>query len=166
MKIISYDAIKALEYAKTWANKRNPNYYDFSLIGGDCTNFASQCLFSGTGIFNYTLTFGWYYISAVNRSPSFTGVEQFYNFLINNYDGVGNKSGPFGINVDLDKIAVGDFIQLKRNNKPYHHTLFVSGFINNEPLVSAHSFDAFNKPLSSFSFDELRCIHILGARKI
>lgn len=28
---------------------RSPAYYDFSRIGGDCTNFASQGLYAGAG---------------------------------------------------------------------------------------------------------------------
>ena len=33
-----------IAYARKWAFSRNPAYYDFDDIGGDCTNFISQCL--------------------------------------------------------------------------------------------------------------------------
>ena len=52
---------KAVAYARRWAFGRNPDYYDFSRLGGDCTNYASQVLFAGAGVMNFTPTYGWYY---------------------------------------------------------------------------------------------------------
>ena len=65
-----YDRAKAVAYAHEWAYGRNPRFYDFSNIGGDCTNFASQCLYAGSGVMNYSPTNGWYYINLNSRSPS------------------------------------------------------------------------------------------------
>ncbi len=107
MKTIPYDREKAVAYAKRWAYGRNPKYYDFSEIGGDCTNFASQCIYAGAGVMNYTPVFGWYYISADNRTASWTGVQYLYNFLVG-HDGV----GPTATEVPLDKIMPGDIVQL------------------------------------------------------
>ena len=42
-----YDRDAAVAYARRWALSRNPLYYDFEDIGGDCTNFASQYIFAG-----------------------------------------------------------------------------------------------------------------------
>ncbi len=53
MKIIEYDRKKSTEYAKKWAYLRNPSYYDYDKIGGDCTNFVSQCIFAGSQHMNY-----------------------------------------------------------------------------------------------------------------
>ena len=74
MKNLSYQRTAAVEYARRWAFGRNPAYYDFSGIGGDCTNFASQCIFAGAGVMNFTPTFGWFYRSVNDRTPSWTGV--------------------------------------------------------------------------------------------
>ncbi len=41
-------------YAHLWAYGRNPRYYDYEGIGGDCTNFASQCIYAGAGVMNDT----------------------------------------------------------------------------------------------------------------
>ena len=60
MQLLSYDREAAVAYARRFALSRNPAYYDFSDLGGDCTNFASQCIYAGAGIMNYTPTFGWY----------------------------------------------------------------------------------------------------------
>ncbi|MDE5667595.1 MAG: amidase domain-containing protein, partial [Clostridia bacterium] len=83
MTILDYDRQAAYEYAKKWAFSRNPAFYDFSKIGGDCTNFASQCIYAGAKIMNFTPTFGWFYRSANDRTPSWTGVQFLYNFLVN-----------------------------------------------------------------------------------
>lgn len=176
MKRVIYDRQKAVEYARKWAFSRNPVYYDFSKIGGDCTNFASQCLFAGCGVMNDTPDIGWYYLSPNDRAAAWTGVEYFYNFLINNYGnlngygdfesiGVGNGAGPFAVETGLDGLEIGDFVQFGRATGDFYHTPIVVGFQGNMPLLSAHSNDAFNRPLSSYNYDRLRCIHILGARK-
>lgn len=55
MKEIQYDRKKAVEYAQKWAYKRNPNYYNYDAIGGDCTNFVSQCIFAGSQVMNYII---------------------------------------------------------------------------------------------------------------
>lgn len=84
MRIIDYDRTKAVAYAEQWAYSRNPAYYSFNAIGGDCTNFISQCIYAGSGVMNYSNTNGWYYRNVNDRSPSWTGVEFLYNFLVNN----------------------------------------------------------------------------------
>ena len=84
MKEIIYNREKVIEYAKKWAYDRNPQYYDFDNVGGDCTSFASQCIYAGVKVMNYSKQNGWYYISGNNKSPSWSGVEFLYNFLTQN----------------------------------------------------------------------------------
>lgn len=158
MTIIEYDRERAVEYAREWAYGRNPLFYDFSEIGGDCTNYASQCIFAGSGQMNFTPTFGWYYLSASNRTASWTGVQYLYNFLIGN-DGL----GPFGIEVGLSGIKVGDIIQLG-NADGFYHTPFVVGFDNGMPLVAAHTLDALDRPLNTYIYERVRFVHVQGVR--
>lgn len=160
MPIFEYDRNKVLDYAKKWAFKRNPAFYDFSALGGDCTNYASQCIFAGAGVMNYTPTFGWFYKNLNDRTPSWTGVEFLYNFLVNN-EGV----GPFAKQVELNELEIGDIVQLGRATGDFYHSPVVVGFSRGQILVSAHSYDAFNKPLNSYVFEQARGIHILGVRK-
>ena len=165
MRIIDYNRAAAVAYAQKWAFGRNPQYYDFNRLGGDCTNFASQCLFAGTGVMNDTPDLGWFYRSLNERSAAWTGVEYFYNFLIANADdGVGTGAGPFGKEVRIDELEIGDFIQLGRATGDFYHTPVVVGFSRGVPLVAAHTYDALNRPLTSYSFEKMRCLHILGAR--
>lgn len=48
-----YNRELAINYAKEWAYKRNPNYYNFDAVSGDCTSFVSQCLYAGCQVMNY-----------------------------------------------------------------------------------------------------------------
>ncbi len=59
MKQQPYNRLAAVAYAKRWAMARNPAFYDFSELGGDCTNFVSQCVYAGSLVMNFTPTFGW-----------------------------------------------------------------------------------------------------------
>ena len=68
-----YDRKAAVLYAHAWAYGRNPAFYDYEQVGGDCTNFASQCIYAGSGVMNYTPVTGWYYNSSTDRTPSWTG---------------------------------------------------------------------------------------------
>lgn len=157
-----YDRQKAVEYAHKWAYKRNPAFYDFSDIGGDCTNFASQCIYAGIGEMNYTPIYGWYYISVNDRTPSWTGVNQLYRFLINN-----NGPGPRGKVVRLSEIENGDVIQLKFSpGVEFDHTPVVvdRGLGTPDTIhVAAHSKDCDCRPLSTYRYIELRPIHIIGS---
>lgn len=164
MKVKPYDRSAAVEYAEKWAYKRNPKYYSFNGIGGDCTNFVSQCVFAGTDVMNYAPTFGWYYISTTDRSASWTGVEYLYNFLIGNVKGIGDGSGPFAEEVAADKTEIGDIIQLGRVNDSFYHSMIIVGFSNGVPLIAAHSNDAYGLSIDSYAFDLIRYIHILGVR--
>lgn len=166
MLFLPYNRAAAVEYAHTWAFGRNPAYYDFSEIGGDCTNFASQCLYAGTGVMNFTPEFGWYYISPENRAPAWTGVEYFWNFMTRNE----RSQGPWGVNTTINFIRPGDFLQIRfrESGDVFAHTPIIVS-VGNPPtldnvLVAAHSNDADNRPLSTYeNVEEFRFLHILGA---
>ena len=108
---------------------------------------------------NYKPTFGWYYISLDERSPSWTGVEYFYNFITENAD-----VGPFGRVVTRDELELGDVIQLGREAEGYYHTLLVVGFDGEDILVAAQTDNAYARPLSTYTYDFSRFLKILGIR--
>lgn len=149
-----YNPNLAISYAKKWAYSFNPNYYNFTNIGGDCTNFVSQCLYAGNIPMNYS-TYGWFYNSLYSRAPAWTGVNELWDFATSN-KGIGVKFLPCEIN-DVD---VGDVIQLYNGNR-YYHTLLVSS-ITYGIKVTAHDFGAFDRPLSDYNFNSLRCAKVSG----
>lgn len=158
MRLIQYNRIAAVNYAREWALKRNPDYYDFEKIGGDCTSFASQCIFAGSGVMNFTPVMGWYYRSLSDRTPSWSGVEYLYNFLVKN-----RSVGPFGSEVSENEVLPGDIVQLGRSNGDFYHTPVIVS-ISPTILVAAHTYDTINKPLSEYRADKIRFVHIEGVR--
>ncbi len=160
-----YDRRMAVQYAHKWAYARNPAYLDFENLGGDCTNFASQCIFAGSGIMNYTSVFGWYYINSYSRTASWTGVNYLYEFLVNN-----KESGPFAEVVDISQAQPGDLAQISfSNSQIYDHSPVIVKVGNpadkDSILVAAHTFDTDYYRLMNFEPAYIRYLHIVGVRE-
>ncbi len=154
-----YSRENAILYAKNYWNKRNPKFYNFDKIGGDCTNFISQCLFYG----GFDMLFapnGWFYSSLNSRSPSWTGVNEFCNFLITNT----SQNSPNGQLVTMSQIEVGDVVQLDLGRGYFHHNTLVTKILGEKNfqniLIACHTSDAFDKPLSDYTIRQIRCIKI------
>ena len=164
MIFVPYNRDEAIAYARRWALSRNPEFYDYEGIGGDCTNFVSQCVYAGTGVMNYTPTYGWYYIDSNNKSPSWTGVDFFYSFMVNN-----RSVGPYGVETRLINIVPGDIIQLGNSNGMYYHSLILTrietDYFGRRYYICSHSEDSLDRDLFTYNFAKLRCIHIIGARE-
>ncbi len=158
---MAYDRKKAVAYAHKHAFHPNPAFYDFTEIGGDCTNFASQCLYAGGGVMNFKPVFGWYYLSAGNRAPAWTGVEYLYNFLISN-----TGPGPYAEEVKLRELEPGDLIQLSFNGVTFQHTPVVvrAGRTPFDVLLAARTDDSDNRPLATYPYQKARYLHIAGVR--
>ena len=160
--LIPYGRIAAVTYAHRWAYGRNPAFYDYESIGGDCTNFASQCIYAGGGVMNYTPTFGWYYINANQKAPAWTGVEFLYNFLTRSEPSV----GPAAEETDMRRILPGDIVQLSFDGISWQHSPVVvyanRAESTQDILVAAHSADADNRPLSTYEYRKVRFLHIIG----
>lgn len=164
MRQIQYNRLKAVEYAKRWAFSRNPQYYNFDSVGGDCTNFVSQCIYAGSSVMNYTKDLGWYYINANDKSPSWSGVEFLYHFLIKN-----KGIGPYGEEIKQEEVQIGDIAQLSFDGNTFGHTLLIVQVDNPLRLsgikIASHTFDSFNKAITEYDFEKVRFIQINGARK-
>jgi hypothetical protein len=161
MKNKLYNRGAAVDYARRWALARNPNYSDFSgdELGGDCTNFVSQCLYAGAGVMNFQ-QYGWFYRSLNHRAPAWTGVGELFDFLTKN-----TGAGPAAEVVELSQAQPGDIVQLKLFEDDFTHSLLIVGFENNEKspettLLACHSADALDKRLGEYPYAEFRVLHI------
>ena len=99
-----YDRSAAVLYAHQWP-MAGTRLLRLRERGGDCTNFASQCVFAGSGVMNFTPDFGWYYIDANQKSPSWTGVPYFWNFMTRQAPSVGPVAQPCA----LEDLQPGDW---------------------------------------------------------
>lgn len=155
----TYDRTSAVNYARKWALARNPKYYNFDPVGGDCTSFISQCLFAGSRKMNYSRENGWFYNNGYDKSPSWSGVEFLYKFLTSN-----KSYGPRGKEVSQNNIMIGDIAQLSFSGTKFEHSLFIIDIGNlndlNKISIATHTYDALDKKIGEYNFSKIRFIHI------
>ena len=162
--IVPYNRDRAVEYAKKHAFVRDGGFFDFTDFGGNCTAFISQCLFYANGIMN-PLPLGWYYYSSHRRSPSWTGVEIFYNFMTTN-----NYLGPFAKVSNVKDVTVGDLVQLKfYGYKNFTHTLMITkitdaGAMQSEKnmYLTGNTYDVLNRNMTTYHYKEARFLKVQG----
>ena len=159
-----YDRLRAQMYAERWALSRNPLFLDFTGRGGDCTSFVSQAVLAGGCVMNFTPTYGWYYVSPDDRAAAWTGVPYFYNFMTRREV----SPGPFGEELSQNQLYMlmpGDFVQLRFTKDVFEHTPIVVSvrypFKPENILLAAHSQDADFRPLSTYSYLEVRYLHMI-----
>ena len=88
----AYDRQAARRYARKYALVRNDEWTAYDAYGGNCQNYASQCIFSGGIPMDFSGSAQWkHYGSQINasqtpngRSTSWTGVGTFYSYAKNN----------------------------------------------------------------------------------
>ncbi len=159
-----YDRAGAVAYAHHWAYGRNPRFYDYERLGGDCTNFASQCLYAGGGVMNFVRDFGWYYVDPNQKAPAWTGVEYLFQFLTREQP----SAGPAAVEGGPEDMMPGDIIQLSFDGQRFAHSPVVVVGGTERPdrtlqlLVAAHSHDCDNRPLHTYPFQKARYLHITG----
>lgn len=154
-----YNRSKAIEYARRWWNGRNSAYYDFEKLGGDCTNFISQCLLAG-GYQMDRRKWGWYYENLNSRSYSWTGVNELYNYLTTNE----SENSPRAREVSIEDIGLGDIVQLDIYGTTFHHTCIVTKIgspINLDNIfVTCHTYNALDRRLSSYNIRRIRFLQM------
>ena len=90
-------------------------------------------------------------------------MEYFRNFLTRREI----SQGPVGVPCQLADLRPGDLVQLSFNGEEFQHTPVVVAVRRpvlslNDVLIAAHSYDADNRPLSTYTFQQIRFLHILG----
>lgn len=156
---IYYDREAATDYAKEWALSENPR---FALNKDDNkprgAAFVSECLLSGSGVMNNSHLCGWYYQDAANQSISWYSHEKLHKFLLKN-----KRLGPFAREVTAKNVMIGDIVQMG-NEKEIQHSGVITGISGSQIFVCSHEFHSFMRPLSSYKYDKLRFLHIIGVR--
>lgn len=166
-----YNRESAVSYAKRWALDRNPQYKDYDPWGGNCTNFISQSIHAGLIPFDYegnNIMKQWYWHNDSSRTPSWTGSEPFYQYLINNNNSKTSNFGVYARLAEYDELEIGDLVQLVKDDKAYH-TMIITDVIYEDDevsdyLISQNTYDLLDYPLS-LKVGERRYIKILGYYK-
>ena len=172
----AYDRDAAVRYGQTWSwdreeKVRNEQWENYEMYGGDCQNFVSQCLYTGGIPMDWTGYYQWKWFghtpnvqpAAWGRSPSWSGVKEFYDYCANN-SGKGMVSVT---DAPLGSLEPGDIVQFASLGN-WRHSMLVTGVIRDENgtvqdlLLAGHSADRKNWPLSAMAYTAVRGIRILG----
>ncbi|MGF9916193.1 amidase domain-containing protein [Paenibacillus ehimensis] len=173
-----YNRQKAVAYADKYAgsawgagndNRYNPKYRDYTGIGGDCTNFASQVIGDPDEGGGLPMTHAWRYSSG-NGSRAWVSTDAFKSFLL--YSGYGKVvgSGTFDQIVRgpsapgiWSKVQPGDLIAYMYKNDVDHFAVIVGKDERGLPLINCHTTDRYHVPfdLGWENYTQYVLIHIV-----
>ncbi len=175
VKNTAYNREAAVAYAKEWCNKRNYNdvWLAYDEYGGNCQNFASQCIYAGGIDMDYKgyAESQWKFYSQTQnnkqtpygRSYSWTGVDPFYTYAtINRSNGLICQA-----DLALEYAQPGDVVQVGAYGE-WRHSLVVTDVMFKDDgslqdiIVASNTADRWNYPLSAYIYTYPRLIHILG----
>lgn len=164
-----YDREAAAAYAKKWALGHNPNYKNYEDWGGDCTNFISQAVHAGKIPFDHIgndILTQWYWYSDKSRTPSWTAAEPFYKYISRNNTENTQNFGIYTRPAEYNELEIGDIVQLTYEGSAFHTMIITEVILEGDYLidylVSQHTYDLQNYPLSLKTEGERRYIKILG----
>lgn len=151
----AYNGQVAANYAYNNAYNNVPNSQFYNDRGGDCTNFVSHALQAGgwseTGKYWYSSPHAWYsdwHSNPIGFSYSWGAANNLYAFMY--YGSRANRvSGP-------SQLEIGDIIQMDYKNTGgnevpdgiWDHSMIVTGEDSRGLLISSHSTNRRNYPLS------------------
>lgn len=159
-----YNREKAVAYANKYAGaawgagnkgRYNPKYRDYTYVGGDCTNFASQVIGDPEEGGGLPMTGDWQYWYRSGGSHTWVQTDRLKNFLL--YSGYGRliAKGTFTQVVQpsdkhpqgaVAKLEPGDLIAYEMNGDVDHFSVVVGHDVNGYPLVNSHTADRYKMP--------------------
>ncbi|MDD3225021.1 MAG: amidase domain-containing protein [Clostridium sp.] len=141
----NYSREKAVNYALTYAE--NPNsafkYFDtYNTVGGNCTNFVSQCLLAGGAPMIFSGENQWWYKTS-RSSISWSVASSLYWHLAKSYSkkSYGVKGEEMESVSDLD---IGDVIFYVNSKNQIQHSAIITSYYNDYPLISQNTPDLSN----------------------
>ncbi len=158
-----YNRLKAAAYADKYCGiangrgnnfKYNKKYRDYTGIGGDCTNFASQVLGDKEGG-GLKQDGSWMCDGNSNGSSAWVNADAFRNYLL--YSGkavlvkkgtfkesaLPNKNFPCGI---ISKLELGDLVCYAKGSNMDHFAIVTGWDSHGYPLVNSHTTDRYHVP--------------------
>lgn len=159
-----YNRERAVAYANKYAGaawgagnkgRYNPKYRDYTYVGGDCTNFASQVVGDPEEGGGLRMTGDWRYWYKAGGSHTWVQTDRFKQFLL--WSGYGRMvaKGSFSDVVGPSKqfpqgamatLQPGDLIAYAFKGDVDHFSIVVGRDINGYPLVNSHTADRYHMP--------------------
>jgi hypothetical protein len=105
---------------------------------------------------DFTHTRGWYYRSANDKAPAWTGARFFGDYLLR-----ARRAEA----VPLSGVLPGDVVQLSFDGQLFTHSLLAveAGDAPDEGNIhiATHSYDSDYRPLNTYEYSKTRALHIL-----
>ncbi|GAA0786051.1 amidase domain-containing protein [Hathewaya limosa] len=181
-----YKRSQAIKYADrycgvTWATsganpKYNKKYKNYTGIGGNCTNYVSQCLGDKEGG-DLRHGGGWYAIykkyNFADCSAAWVNADAFKNHLI--YSGKGRllKRGSFETLVTpsdnnpngfIGKVQPGDIIAYEKKHKTDHNAIVTALDSHGYPMINSHTVERYHVPFDLGWGDNGIYFHLIHMR--
>lgn len=174
-----YNRKMAVKYMDKYYNNHNDDYYNYTNIGGNCTNYASQILHYAGIPFSKIVTNptykNWYYFGPNypnQRTATWTGATLFRKYF-GDIGGIGQKVAKsmktYTISGAIDnfseivlKVLPGDIISHGHNLDTSYHTqiIYEVDYSNNDVIVSQNTSNS--KSISLFEYLKLRELNNQG----
>ncbi len=157
-----YNREQAVKYANKYAgvawgagnnHRYNKKYLDYTHLGGDCTNFASQVLGDEKEGGGLKMIMGWHYRSS--GSQTWVRTDSFKDFVLNSGYGRLVAKGYFTDVVKptekypsgaIATLKPGDLIAYEMDGDVDHFSILVGFDDHGYPLVNSHTADRYHVP--------------------
>lgn len=158
-----YDRAAAYDYLMAYCGKRNPAWYAYDDVGGNCMNFGSQVLLAGGIPEDEKGDEEWYWDGQNDLDLSWINVGRFYDYC--------RKNEGFGLVADTEAGyytgEVGDVLIVGFNGD-HRHTTVISHVVTDESgdtvdyLISCNTTNYRDFPASAYYYTFHRLIKIYG----
>lgn len=158
-----YDVDSAIAYLYEYCDERNPYWYAYDAVGGNCMNFGSQVLLAGGIPEDERGSAEWYWDGQYDLALSWINVGRFYEYCRDN-------SG-FGLVADTEAGyytgEIGDVV-IVGFDEDHRHTTLISGIVRDgdgnvvDYLITCNTTNYRDFPVSAYYYTFHRLIKIFG----
>lgn len=157
---VKYDRQKAVQYADKYYSKYNSKYKDCNGIGGDCTNYVSQCISDkeeGGGIAFDRIWFCVYpkHGGRAEGSKAFVNTDAFKGYLVysgrgrvlrrGDFEEVTKKSDDYPIGA-AGLLQIGDLICYEVKGQIDHFSIITAKDSKGYPMINSHTVERYHVP--------------------
>lgn len=158
-----YDVDSAISYLYAYCDERNPYWYAYDAVGGNCMNFGSQVLLAGGIPRDEQGSAKWYWDNKNELALSWINVGRFYEYCRDNsgYGLVADTEASYYTGEIGDVVIVGF-------DEDHRHTTLISGIVRDDAgnvvdyLITCNTTNYRDFPVSAYYYTFHRLIKIFG----
>ncbi|HHV78415.1 MAG TPA: amidase domain-containing protein [Firmicutes bacterium] len=149
----SFNRVAAVRYADRYCGvtvgesdgRYNPQYRDFTYVGGDCTNFVSQVL-ADKNAGGLAMDAAWNYRNG-SGTEAWLCAESFVRYMIQSGRGTLLKRGKYAeVAKFVEQLVPGDVVAFEENGAVKHVMVVTGKNQHGHVVVNSHSADRYHVP--------------------